>query len=266
MSRVWLWSYLFVSVTFSFAFAQASADPLSAHRPEGQSYQAFISKKPFYQFAPATAHDLRVPVKKLDSSKAAEWKLTREEFLESFANIRDDRFLFEKDRPEFPRRLSWLYPDDGCPYRAEFMARLQDEAKLPAPSKVFAFGNLKVSTTNHPDGYVTWWYHVAISYRYGKTVWVFDPSVEPLRPLSVREWTDRMGGDKASITVSLCDQHALSPYSTCRGGGAPNPSESLKYQQFYLTQEWKRVVDLKESPEKVLGEEPPWNNPTDLLE
>src|SRR5687768_13722043 len=59
---------------------------------------------------------------------------------ERFENIRDKRFLTLSSEPDFPRRISWLYPKDGCFARASLFNRNAVRLFIPIPKKVLALG------------------------------------------------------------------------------------------------------------------------------
>jgi hypothetical protein len=91
-------------------------------------------------------------------------------------------------QPHIPFR----YPADGCYARAHEMSRLMEAAGVIS-AKVFIEGDLRVNTTNSPNGYVEWWYHVApiVMVNTGETTepYVFDPSIFD-RPVPVQQWFD----------------------------------------------------------------------------
>src|SRR5690606_2092493 len=49
----------------------------------------------------------------VDWSKVSEWQ-SLSDLVHAFEFIRDARFLELESAPDFLRRISWLYPDDGC--------------------------------------------------------------------------------------------------------------------------------------------------------
>jgi hypothetical protein len=106
-----------------------------------------------------------------------------------FYRLRDERFI--NPQSSFPRRSTWLYPDDGCYARAGLMAeRLTGwhEFTGNALAKIFAFGNLKVLTANNSRGAVYWWYHVAVIAAVNAEYYILDPAVEPRAPLPLKKW------------------------------------------------------------------------------
>jgi len=175
-----------------------------------------------------------------------------------FNEIRDERFLSLDSKPEFPRRLSWLYPADGCFTRAEYMSRKLQGKGAPAPTKVYAFGSLRVATPNSASGIVTWWYHVVVGYKVDGQVMVFDPAIDPAAPLSLRTWLSGMVEDISNVKVSFCDANSFDPTSVCKAGDAITPESLLSQQRYYLELEWDNMLGLGKDPEKVLGNLPPW--------
>lgn len=174
-----------------------------------------------------------------------------------FRYIRDTRFLSSED-PNFPRRITWLYPDDGCYSRAEVAKIELANHQYPSPKKIFVFGDLVAATKNTSSGFVEWWYHVAIAYRIGSDIYVFDPAVEPLRPLKLNEWNDLIGGSQASLEYSVCSADTFDPSSDCYNPVAETQDSAIFFQQMLLDNEWNRLLDLNRKPEEELGENPPW--------
>lgn len=191
------------------------------------------------------------------SYKKAEWQKAPEvqsdELARLFLEVRDRKFM--KDSKGRDRRLSWLFPDNGCFARAELMADEAARLGVTKPAKIFVFGNLSVDTDFHPDGKVTWWYHVAPVVRVADDVFVLDPAVDPFRPLLVKEWVSRMN---SSVEVSICNTHSYDPESVCDYGGNSQALRAERDQAYFLVEEWERILDLGRSPEFDLGDYPPW--------
>lgn len=174
-----------------------------------------------------------------------------------FKFIRDTRFITTED-PSFPRRPSWLYPDDGCYVRAEVAKNELVQSNLPAPKKLFVFGNLFAKSNNSPSGSVQWWYHVAVAYRVGDIAYVLDPSLEPTRPLKVQEWNVLVGGLSNRVQYAICSAQTYDPTVDCNGSDVTMPEEALQEQKSFLPTEWDRLIELNRLPEKELGDLPPW--------
>ncbi len=173
-----------------------------------------------------------------------------------FEHIRDTRFL--ENATPFARRLTWLYPDDGCYARAELAALGLAQHSFPSPKKIFVFGNLKATTKNSPWGFVEWWYHVAVAYRIGSEAYVFDPAIEPKRPLKLSEWNRAVGGESSFVQYTICSHKTFDPSSDCYSTSGLSPEEATQEQTVFLTLEWDRLLELDRDPEKELGSEPPW--------
>ena len=222
-----------------------------------------------------TPFDLRVSVQKVSQfakplaagasgflparSAWQEWS-SRESPQEAFRKIRDLRSL----RPAgslIDRRPSWLYPDDGCFARAEVAAQELVQLGFPKPNKIFAFGDLEVRSKNALGGLVSWWYHVVPAYKYKGKIIIFDPAIEPQKPLALSEWLQRMTGNTTGeIELAVCDSTALGPDSQCFDDSSLNREKVLKLQAPYLEREWTRLEELGRNPFRELGEHPPWIN------
>jgi hypothetical protein len=178
--------------------------------------------------------------------------------LEAFRRVRDERFLQWKAMPGFGRRLSWLYPDDGCYARATLAIRQIQAWGFPKPLKVFAFGALSIRTANNPNGVANWWYHVAPIVSTHHELYVFDPSIEPTKPLLLRDWVARMSNDPSSIRIALCGAETYRPDDSCAPSGADPTAAALNDQQVFLQLEWQRLQGLGRDPAVELGAGPPW--------
>lgn len=172
--------------------------------------------------------------------------------------IRDSRSWFWTAMPSFPRRLTWLYPDDGCFLRAELMAQKLKELGNVQPKQIFAFGDLGIST---PYETVNWWYHVAPVVRVKNQAYVIDPSVDYKRPLSIKEWTEKINGNTETTWFSICEVGAVSPHDNCDSVESTWDKEDRESTlQNYLEIEWTGLeAILGNSPETILGNSPPWN-------
>lgn len=176
----------------------------------------------------------------------------------AFREVRDRRFLQTSGHGSFLRRISWLYPDDGCYARSAYMRKQLVERGLPAPAKIFAFGDFKVATPNTSSGYALWWYHVAAAYRVNGQIVVFDPAVEPRAALLLNDWFARLTLTGGKLEVSVCEPYSYYAYSPCYRVDASEERDAVKDQQDFLNREWTRLVELERSPERELGDFPPW--------
>lgn len=153
--------------------------------------------------------------------RATGWK--QEALQERFVYMRDVRFLHDSDGDL--RRSSWMYPDDGCYARAALAMRNLFKLYAPLPSKVFAFGNLKVVKKNSTRGAVYWWYH-------------FAPIVQ--------------------IKVSICGSGTYSPGDRCDRESDGPELRAERAQLSYLREEEKRLLRLGRETTTELGDTPPW--------
>lgn len=174
-----------------------------------------------------------------------------------FELTRDEKIL--KDTHGRARRATWLYPDDGCYARAEIVAQIIEKSQGRRPAKIFAFGNLNAQTVNHPDGYVTWWYHVAALYKSENTYYVLDPAINSSQALSIDNWLKSISPDQAP-QISVCSTFAYDPSSPCSKSSPQKSHSATSDDSIYLDMEWERIQELHRSPENELGDLPPWKN------
>jgi len=251
--------YCFAALVAGLFVATSFATPLSAKRLVGESYNAAV-RRVFTRgdWEKGTAAAIAGPVSE------AEWSLAPT--LSSDANLvfrtmRDLRFLVDGDDPYFPRRVSWMYPRDGCYARAAGVLALADRMHVERPAQLFAFGELSVETPNVAEGSVQWWYHVTPIYRDRSNglVYAFDPSIEPSRPLPVDEWLKRMVPSLSFVRVVVCAPNTVEPNVDCLSGGSNVPEKFLALlRDQFLPQEWNNLASMGRDPYRELGEEPPW--------
>jgi hypothetical protein len=194
----------------------------------------------------------------MDLPELPEWTSTRESLLEAFEKVRDDRRYNEKDRPDFLRRSTWLYPRDGCYARADHVNRVLRESGYQELGKIFVFGHLRLNTKYEKSGWVYWWYHVAPAIRIDNQVLVFDPAVDSRGPLTFATWIARISRDTRDVKISVCDGNAYSPDGICMGSKSNHEDESMADQIEYLPLEWNKLLSLGYLPEIALGDSPPW--------
>ncbi|WP_413612853.1 protein-glutamine glutaminase family protein [Bdellovibrio sp. HCB-110] len=251
--------------------ATALAKGLSSHRSPDENYETARNRHFFFQTfnfpfpdSPkadtttryVSAERAKKPLKSLDIKEIPDVG-SYSDLENEFFYVRDTRFLTTQDR-NFPRRLTWMYPDDGCYARAEIAKYELENHHFPAPKKVFVFGNLSAPSSNSPTGSVQWWYHVAVTYRVGPEVYVFDPSLEPQRPLKLAEWNKLVGGENTHVQYSVCDHETYDPSGDCYHPTPLSRDEAYYEQKSFLQYEWDRIVELKRNPEQELGNNPPW--------
>ena len=124
--------------------------------------------------------------------------------MNSFEAIRDGKIL--KDNQQ-SRRITWRYPHDGCYARAALVNKEIFQKFIPIPQKIFAFGNLRVQTSNSNRGVIGWWYHVGPVVEVNHEKYVLYPAIEPTKPLQLKEWLGRMG-ILSKIKISICNTGA----------------------------------------------------------
>lgn len=189
--------------------------------------------------------------------QATVWE-SQEVMQKRFEEMRDLRFMQLQSKPNFLRRISWLYPDDGCFARAQVAVRNLIRANYPAPSKIFVFGDLSVATANSPYGSVTWWYHVAPLVEVDGVKYVLDPAIEPAHPLPLAQWLAKQSPNPGQLSVAVCGSGSYHPYDDCARVNDGDESQAQVEQEWFLDSEWSRLEELSRDPEKELGDNPPW--------
>lgn len=198
----------------------------------------------------------KVAIKDIDFSLAPT-VITYEELIHMFQIVRDSRFLYAQDNPEFPRRISWLYPDDGCFSRAAVMGIKLESEHLNRPAKIFAFGELVIQTPYSSVGTVSWWYHVAAVVNYMGVHYVFDPALNSEAPMLVEDWYHAMGMEESEQGV-VCNAYTYDPFDNCFKATSKSDIFAQTDQAEYLSWEWSRIESLGFDPVALLGEKPPW--------
>jgi hypothetical protein len=176
----------------------------------------------------------------------------------AFERMRDEKFYVHSSRPDFLRRSTWLYPNDGCFARAVHAARSFSRMSFPRPGKIFAFGNLRVKTKYDPRGAAHWWFHVAAAFRFGETAWVLDPSVDPIRPRTLPDWLSLISKQPFQVRVTACDTFAYLPRHLCVGGSERQERGFHRHQGLFLPKEWNRLRALRMNPEHLLADDQLW--------
>ncbi|MCB9092649.1 MAG: hypothetical protein H6621_12610 [Halobacteriovoraceae bacterium] len=253
---------IFVLVCLFSSSIYAQNRSISAERQSSEDYKSlYLEHKPASSsllpedFTASSAYDEATSFDALDMSVLPDW-YDQQVATAAFQYIRDERFLKRTDA--FPRRLSWLYPQDGCFMRAENMARQLEENYYPDMMKVFIFGNLKVQTRFSPYGAVSWWYHVAPIISLNGQPLVFDPAINPYAPTPLEEWILKQTNDLGNVGLSFCSSKAYGPYDNCKSSRAIRDSELSSDADHYLSREWSNVQGLGLVPEDELGDTPYW--------
>lgn len=183
-----------------------------------------------------------------------------EDLQAAFQWSRDERFMADPKFENFMRRISWLYPDDGCFARAQVAQKIIRE-HVPGSDlgKVFIFGSLNVKTKNSPDGEVSWWYHVVPASRIKDQIWILDAAIDPTKLLKIDEWIAQMipeGSD--DFTVNFCKNESYGPGSSCLEPRVMDKEDALLEQSFYLREERDRLIEMDRNADDELGLNPPW--------
>lgn len=253
--------FFFLSIAILSSVANLAQATIEAYRPANVDYtvyerRVFETQSPDEKFLRVTPIGSARLYNEETLPKAIAWK-SMADMQERFEKIRDERFMTMADEPEFLRRISWLYPKDGCFARASLFNRNAFRLFIPVPNKVFAFGNLRVKTPNSSRGVVGWWYHVAPIVQVGAEKYVLDPAIEPERPLLLKEWIERMGNPKR-IKVSICSSGAYSPGDNCLKETDGMELRAERTQKHYLALEERELKRMGRNPEAELGDTPPW--------
>lgn len=246
---------LFVLIAF---FAVNASAQVSAVREPNQSYLEIparhlnLSTKKVFEDESEGPTAFSQRTRSVEVGEVAPW--TKGDIHQAFKLIRDERFM--TDKSGFARRPTWLYPKDGCFARAEIAAQRLVSKGFPHPSKIFIFGDLVVQTDNMMGGEVSWWYHVAVAYSYQNQIYIFDPSIEPNKLLTLKEWSDTMGiGTKE---YSVCGEATFDPYWSCNGSKRLTFVEALVQQGIYFQPEERNLEYLGRNPKEELGDQAPW--------
>ncbi len=262
MFKAGLW--LFLVLFTGGAFAQVPPTIDSAKREKSEDYRVYKYRAKWLAEQSEQPAPYRTPLDEATTRlenlpRATRWP-SMNVLNEAFARFRDYRFLTDSERPNFLRRSTWLFPDDGCYARASLANRNLKNWNYPVPKKVFVFGNLLVETPNSPLGEVSWWYHVAPIVEVHGRKYVMDPAIEPRRPLTLQAWLKRMHQRPGRVEVAICASGTYTPNDSCERetDGVEEVAETV--QKFFLADEWYRVLDLGRNPEQELGDSPPWLN------
>lgn len=200
--------------------------------------------------------DKAIPVAEFKNEMVALTKSADSEVNELFQFLRDKRDFV--DDADFKRRITWLYPDDGCYARSALMQSMLNNKIKESWNQVFVFGNLDLKTEFHPNGFVTWWYHVAPIVRTPSGVFVFDPGVNPEAPTPFLEWLKKINAGN-DATVAICSSQAYVPGSYCHNEVVDHSAEAQQEaRRVFFANEWNRLEDLGLLPQEMLGDNPPW--------
>ena len=147
MFKVFLTVFLFFGTSSVFAI-----NAPSAFRPVDQSWVVSKQKFEFQELLKfkissrsKSALDSKVNYDQVDINQIPEFAQSHDEIQKLFEDIRNIRFLDDPDVNNFSRRITWLYPMDGCFARAEHVSHLikKYDSHLEF-SRIFIFGDLIV--------------------------------------------------------------------------------------------------------------------------
>ena len=248
-------SIFVVLIMTCLSLAYGSERFKSAVRLKGQSYLDIMSQ--LENRGKKSVLGNKSAFKDLDFSEITEWR-SSELLWERFVMLRDKRFLATSKKPDFKRRSSWLYPDDGCYARAALMIKNLKTVKIKMPWKIFIFGDLEFLTENSETGSVSWWYHVAPIVNVDGEQFVLDPALSPLEPIKLEKWIGSLTDSIQDIGFALCSPNSYTPGSDCIEFEEQDSKEVIKDQKNFLGSEWRRQEQLGRDPNKVLGDFPLW--------
>lgn len=210
---------------------------------------------------PTQVWGARKPLAQVDFSGVPLW--SDAQLAETFVELRDQRALQWDGRPDFPRRIHWLYHHNGCWARADRVRKLL-ESNRPSQKiwKIYIFGALSAPHPYGWDGDAGWWYHVAPIVRTSRDAFVIDPSVSPTQPLPVLSWIDSIAPQgRDSIEISLCAAESYAPdegVTECFPPEAIDDASLDWDNEQYLAIEWRFAILAGADPELALGDSPPW--------
>ena len=251
-------------------FAQNPVD--SAIRGYNESfrgaYERHISKLPFnyrsgLKATGGSPYDNAVDYSELNLKLIPEVsKSAYQKGMKIIQKIRDQRIFPGQD--QFPRRLSWLYPQDGCFMRAEYMKNDLLKAGFEV-KKIFVFGELNTVSPFSANGSVRWWYHVAPVFRVGSQAFVIDPSINAFKPLSVKAWVLSQSKSVKNVRLAVCHEDSYTPSSSCHKPKGVSGSTLSATASNFLAREKSNLKALGYNLQRELGDLPYWNRLDGLI-
>ncbi|MEZ4742445.1 MAG: protein-glutamine glutaminase family protein [Bdellovibrionota bacterium] len=199
------------------------------------------------------------PIADLDFSNMEDFG-SIEELQTAFEQVRDYRFLTTEKEPGFLRRISWLYPDDGCFVRSDLAIHKLAGWGYSNFKKLYIFGELSAQTTNAPSGVVYWWFHIVPVASIDGEIFALDQAIDSSGPLTLDEWLNLISSNQANLKGSLCSASSYIPYSHCNSLVASNVERAIDEQKIFLDLEKDRLLSLDRNPAQELGDQPPWTN------
>lgn len=243
---------LISALAFSFfqIFTVSALAGISAKRLPQQDFRSLAA--PYFSSQTQNGYNPR----SLPEEQIVEWE-SLEVLQNFFEKMRDERFL--ETETSFARRISWLYPDDGCYTRAALMIEKAREFSLPIPNRVFLYGNLKVVTPHSPQNYVTWWYHTAPIVKIDGKNYVLDAALNSDHPLLLEDWIHLQTGNGDYRELRFCTPFTYDPGHSCTQSTLDTAPLAYREIKKFLRYEWSRQEELGRDPYEILGEKPPWN-------
>lgn len=230
------------------------ADSAYRHPYEASEAAAYRVMGPYLETS-GTPYSTRVGYSELNYQSVPQW--THDQLQAYFYYVRNLRFLNDPTGLVKRRRLSWMYPDDGCWIRAQIMNSIFRKIGAQPLAKVFIFGNLKVATLFSPSRSVSWWYHVVPMVRVDNQIYVIDPAIEISRPLLFVEWAQRQG-DLNSHKFSICAPETYGPRDNCYTPKPKLDERVFSDIEHYLVSEAHRLQRLGLDAKVYLDQTPPW--------
>jgi len=231
--------------------ARARWESYSAdHRVDDQKALALTTDSSVYNSRVAIKDIQTLP--RYRSNRLPTW--SKDQLSAGFAALRDG--LIKVQQPfsaTANRRLTWLYPDDGCYSRAG-MATFFLEG-YPRPLNVFLWGQLTVQSENAPVGKtsVTWGYHVAPLIYAGESLYVLDPAIDPSGPLSLDAWISRQSSS-TDLSINICAPGAWNPDAECDSDESPVVAAyTVLIRGSFFNREWNRQIERGRDPRIIFS-------------
>lgn len=185
----------------------------------------------------------------------------KKELNDYFKFIRDVKFLEDPEFPDQLRRLTWLYQNDGCHYRAALVSSLlKSFGRREFVEHIFIFGHLNVKTKYASSGEVEWWFHVAPIVKVRNQLFVIDPSINYHHPITLKKWISLQSDHPESLRFAICHGSTIGPDDDCLNGSSSTDvtRKALNAMPRYLMYERKNLKSLGYDDIDFLGSNPPW--------
>lgn len=248
------------------AFAHGTEQAVSPRRQAGQSWQDVLRAN---LAVPGTVVKSRKPVASVrpfsqEMGGIPAWPGTIAQLNELNAKAFATRSYANPDQGNYLRRAPWLFPTDGCYAKAAHVSAVAQRLGLPAPGKVFVFGDLRFSSDFVNGGVVYWSYHVVAAYHIANEIYVIDPVVSRSSQLTngaampVAEWMKQISPQPQALEVSLCDSASYTPISACLNGNGNGAY--LGHIPDLLHDEYRNLLYVGFEPDQILGPGPEENS------